>query len=84
MIALHDSSVSLGLASFYHLVLVVRNEELKAVLQKCSGRRLEIKGITNVFKTNDKKISVFIKNALNYLICTVPYVYTPSYNVLKM
>lgn len=34
VVALHDASVSLSLARFYHLVLVVRNEKLKAVLQK--------------------------------------------------
>lgn len=33
VVALHDPSVSLRLACFYHLVLVVRDEKLKAVLQ---------------------------------------------------
>lgn len=34
VVALHNSSIGFRLASFYHPILVVRYEKLKAVLQK--------------------------------------------------
>ncbi|TNN64858.1 hypothetical protein EYF80_024949 [Liparis tanakae] len=39
VVALDNASVRLSLAGFYHLVLVVRNEKLKAVLQERRGWR---------------------------------------------
>lgn len=46
MVALDYASVSLSLAGFYHLVLVVRDEKLKAVLQK--RRRWRLDNIENI------------------------------------
>lgn len=54
MFALDDAPVRLGLARFDHLVLVVRDEKLEAVLQKGGGCRLD--GIS---------IPAFIEHAIN-------------------